>query len=99
MSPEEVEKTATAHPGIIRVVNELLQLHYKRDGTAIILQKHILHRFLDQNPDYTKERVKEEKLMDFESAFERVGWNVAYDKPGYNEAHYDAFFTFTKNKR
>ena len=29
--------------------------------------------------------------------FEEAGWNVQYDKPGYNE-NYDAYFKFTEKK-
>ena len=98
LSPDEVAQTVIAHPGIIKVVNELLRLRYRTGGTATILQKDIMSAFLAENEGYTKEQVYEEKLMDFEAAFERVGWNVSYDKAGYNEAHYEPSFKFSKRK-
>jgi len=33
--------------------------------------------------------------LDVEDIFRSAGWDVKYDKPGYNES-YDAFFTFKK---
>jgi hypothetical protein len=34
-------------------------------------------------------------MLDIEDIYRAKGWNVEYDKPGYNES-YDAFYTFTK---
>lgn len=35
--------------------------------------------------------------LDIEPIFEKAGWNVTYDQPGYNET-YDASFTFTPRR-
>lgn len=37
------------------------------------------------------------KLLDVEDAFKKAGWNVKYDKPGYNE-EYSAYFVFSKKR-
>ena len=36
--------------------------------------------------------------LNIESAYEKVGWKVEYDKPGFNET-YAATFTFTSKNR
>ena len=37
--------------------------------------------------------------MDIEPVFEQAGWKVDFDRPGYNEGPYDAYFQFTKKKK
>jgi hypothetical protein len=39
-------------------------------------------------------RIYSERWLDIETFYEKAGWTVAYDKPGYNEV-YDACFYFT----
>lgn len=37
------------------------------------------------------------RLLDVEQAYREYGWNVKYDKPGFNES-YESFFIFKKPK-
>jgi len=37
------------------------------------------------------------RWLDFEGVYRRYGWDVEYDKPGYNET-YDGFYIFRKKK-
>ncbi|MDG1949717.1 MAG: hypothetical protein P8J32_02740 [bacterium] len=45
----------------------------------------------------TRRKVFDEKRLDIEPAFEKDGWKVVYDKPGYNESG-NAYFVFSKKK-
>jgi hypothetical protein len=47
------------------------------------------------NLGITEQRVFDRHLLDVEEVFEDVGWDVDYDKPGYNES-YQPTFTFTE---
>jgi hypothetical protein len=46
----------------------------------------------------TRAEVFERHLLDVEESYRRAGWDVEYDKPGYNET-YLATFRFTHGKR
>lgn len=46
---------------------------------------------------YQKQEILGNGWLDFEVVYEEAGWDVVYDKPGYNES-YGANFTF-KAKR
>ena len=36
-------------------------------------------------------------VWDFEPIYEKAGWKVSYDGPGYNES-YDGYYIFKKDK-
>ncbi len=65
-----------------------------KDVTALILSK--------MSTTEWPERVTESKLfnnhwLDVEDIYRKVGWEVTYDNPGYNET-YDASFKFSKSR-
>ena len=43
----------------------------------------------------TEQEVYDRNLLDVEDAYRKLGWKVAYDKPGYNEA-YEGTYQFKK---
>ena len=95
LAPDEVGATPTHHPTIIKIVNQLLKQRF--DGKqAVIPQSDIVAAFLKEEPNYTRQQVFDEKLLDFEFLFKNVGWKVEYDKPGWNETPYPAVFRFTR---
>lgn len=81
---------------IIEAVNELLAKNFS-DSTIIIRQKDIEKQALLKLPGLTASDLYDRKWMDIEDMFRDAGWDVYYDKPGYNES-YDAYFEF-KPKR
>lgn len=75
---------------VIDAVNYLLQKHY-RGCTVTILQKDI-----EAEIKKRKGGIKfEDWWLDFEPVYEKAGWRVKYDKPGFNET-YDASYIFSK---
>ena len=46
----------------------------------------------------TKQQTFDRHLLDIEPLYEKAGWKVVYDKPGYCE-DYEASFTFTKKSK
>lgn len=78
---------------VIEAVNNLLQKSYRKGRTVTLRQDDIMAEILRLNINVTREQVFSEGWMDFEPVFERAGWKVTYDKPGYNES-YPATFDF-----
>lgn len=96
MSPEEIKslKIVNLCPEVFQVVNKLLA--QKFDGyDATILAKDVVAGLIAKG--IPRERVYDENMMDFEPAYERMGWHVVYDRPAYNET-YDANYKFTPKK-
>lgn len=84
------------HPAIIKAVNYILREQYR--GSAVtIKQKDITSKAMEFCPELTSKEIFEKKHMDFESIFEKAGWKVRYDKPGYNES-YEPYFEFSAKK-
>lgn len=97
IKPQEVIHTIPDF--IIEAVNGLIQK--KWDGEeAIIKQDEIMELVTSDDSDDDKpshEEVYKRHWLDFEPLYEEVGWNVEYDKPGFNE-FYKPYFRFTKQK-
>ncbi len=77
---------------VIAVFNELIR--QKFDGTqATIKQEDVVALILNTQPLVERDAIFANHWLDVEEIFEDAGWQVEFDKPGYNES-YDAFFTF-----
>lgn len=84
---------------IIQAVNNLLKKEY-RGGHVTIKAKDIIKESLSLysgDDKMTADKIYKEKWMDFETLFEKHGWDVTYDGPAYNET-YDAFYKFAPKK-
>lgn len=81
---------------VIETVNELLAKNY-REGTITIKQKDIEEQVLLKMPHLSSKDLYDRNYMDIEETFRSHGWDVRYDKPGYNES-YSAFFEFTPKR-
>jgi|SRR3989338_165418 len=75
--------------------NELITKNFT-GSSAIIKTKDVvklmIEKGLNQNDIY------DNGWLDVENVYRAAGWNVVYDKPGYNEA-YDAYFEFKRRSR
>lgn len=71
---------------VIECVNKLIIENYQ-SGYACFSQETLIKRIAALGVQY------ESWWLDFEPLYEKVGWKVTYDKPGYNES-YPATFTF-----
>jgi hypothetical protein len=92
----ELEKGSNVPDAVIRAVNILLK-QKARDGFATILQKEIIHLAMDLDPWLKSSDLHERGGLDIEALYEKVGWSVTYDKPGFNE-NYEPTFEFQKKK-
>lgn len=101
ITPEEAKKSLLTkiEPEMIQAVNELIVENLKGRSSQF-KQQEIEDKYLkikNLHGEYGREemrRVYEKGLMDIEGLFEKYGWNVEYNKPGYNESG-NCYFTFT----
>lgn len=98
IKPSEVveARTKTIPEGVIAAFNELIIERFNGTNSTVIQREvveRIMHKML-----VSREYVFTHHLLDVEPIFEREGWNVEYDKPGYNETG-EATFTFTPKKK
>ncbi len=94
---EVIKKQETRIPEImIETVNKLLVQNYnKNTGKAIIKLSEIMDLVVGDADCglFTREQIFKNHYLDFEPIYERKGWHVTYDKPGYNE-FYEPFYIF-----
>lgn len=95
-SPEEVreaqEKGSYIPDEVFEIINEFLIKSGSR--TYITISQDELVHAITARMGVTRATVFENKWLDFEPTYKAVGWDVKYDKPGYNE-DYDPFWVFT----
>jgi len=95
ITPKEVQdlKNATFPDEVIEVFNELIVENW--DGHSATIKQDVAAGRIAKRMKITRAKVFDRSLLDIEDVFQKAGWKVDYDKPGYNET-YDAFFRFTK---
>jgi hypothetical protein len=101
LSPDEAaDKAQSEMPDfVIEAVNNLLQKELHQ-GYATLRQEDVMKEIMRLAPEGTKRQdVFDNKWLDFEPIFEKAGWSVEYDKPGYNESYEPTFDFKDKRKR
>lgn len=83
---------------VIEAFNECIAENW--DGrTSVVKQTKVVNRIVDlfikEGKTITSGEIFEKGFLDIEVAYERYGWAVDYNKPGYNE-DYEPHWTFTK---
>lgn len=101
LSPDEAfEKYDHLDPKVIETWNKLI-LKHRSGRRSVIKQDDAVEALRSAMTSATSEyimprqRVFDEGWLEIEEVFRAAGWDVEYDKPGYNET-YPATFTFTK---
>ena len=79
---------------VFEVVNELIAKNYS-GRSARVTQADIVNKLAGRG--ISNSQIYAEKYLDIEEIYEQNGWDVEYDKPGYNES-YGAYFVFTAKK-
>lgn len=83
---------------VIKVVNELLsEKCYNGFYSVTILQDEIVDRLV-KDGRFIRNELYENHWLDFEPIYREAGWDVKYDKPGFNET-YKANFTFKRKTK
>jgi hypothetical protein len=86
IKPNDVQKKIPDF--VVQCFNELIEEHWNGTSSEFTL-KAVLQKLKAEMVYVPKE------YLDVEPIYEKVGWKVKFDKPGYDES-YDAFYKFTK---
>lgn len=96
--PEDVPASkARALPDfVIEAVNRLITKEFV-GGSATVQQEDVINAILEacDGEEVTRKNIFDSGWLNFEDAYQDAGWEVEYDKPGFNET-YPATFTFRK---
>ena len=97
ISPDQIveAKRKTIPDAVIDSFNELIA--EKWDGRAARVMQPDVVTLIKNKLDCDSDRVFDSHWLDVEDIYREIGWNVAYDKPGYDES-FEAYFTFTKKR-
>lgn len=96
IKPEQVNsdsKSSSFPDEVIEAFNELI-VKNMRNNSSMIYQKDVVN-LIASKLSISKQKVYDEEYLDVESLYEKQGWKVYYDKPGYCE-DYEPTFTFSK---
>jgi hypothetical protein len=93
ITPQQVQVSKAFPSEVFEAFNFFIQTGY-RNGESIVRQCDVIRRL--EELGYSKSRVEHEKLLDIEEVYRDAGWEVEYDKPGYNETWYEPKFIFRK---
>jgi len=98
IKPSEVvdKKQALIPDEVLEAFNNLIA--QKWNGVSATLRQDdvvalIITLFLKSGKEYTKADIHKNNWLDIEDVYRKVGWNVYYDKPCYNES-FEPTFTF-----
>ena len=94
LAPAEVgQKKKEVFPkAVFDSFNELIAREFA-DGTARVGQWEVVKLMVKRG--LKRQRIFDEGWLNIETVYEDAGWDVYYDKPGYNE-DYEPSYTFTK---
>lgn len=101
ITPEEVLelKTEIIPKEVIAAFNSLIAERWN-GYQSIVKQKEVVDLILSKYNEDQKAQIEKDiyskHWLDIEPIYCKVGWDVVYDKPGYNET-YSAYYMFTKS--
>ncbi len=93
ITPSEVVKQEVIPDFVFEVFNELIQRNH-RAGRATVKQSDAEKMIKAK----MGEAEFDDRWLDVEDHYRDAGWQVEYDKPGYNET-YPATYTFVKKSK
>ncbi len=99
ITPQEaIEKKNASFPDeIIDAFNELIAQDF--DGfSATVYQKDVVALIKKKLKIESSDVIFKKKWLDVEPIFRKAGWEVDFDKPGYNES-YEPCFKFSRKKK
>lgn len=95
ISPDEVKEGVAFPSVVIESFNRILQ-EKTVNGEARFTQDEVIALMVGRGLE--RSRIFSEGLLNVEDIYRATGWEVYYDKPGYNES-YPAYFIFRKKKK
>lgn len=89
-------KRGTIPEQVIEVFNELIAKYW--NGSQSTFSSKYVAALIAERMGITPLEVYQKGLLDIESIYEKQGWNVIFDNPGFNES-YEAHFVFRSTLR
>ncbi len=96
MKPDEVgaKKRGLFPSEVFHAFDELIAKDFQ-DGQAVVGQWKVIDLMVKKG--LKRDKIFSEGWLNIESVYEDAGWDVYYDKPGFNE-DYEPSFHFTKKE-
>ena len=96
--PKDVvdEKIQNFPDAVIESFNELITQN-AREGHSTILQEDVVKLMVEKG--LKRDEIFDRHWLDVEDVYRKVGWNVKYDAPGYNETYPPMFIFESSAKR
>jgi hypothetical protein len=97
ITPQEVIllKTSTIPDAIFEAFNELIAENFN-GHTSSFTEKKVVARIVQKG--ISSKTAYDNNWLDVETLYQKAGWKVEYDKPGYNES-YEAYFSFSRKTK
>ena len=100
---EVVERKLAAIPNeMIQAVNDCIVKHW-HGHEATFKQDELIERYFEiigePNVESNREKLFDNRHLDFEPIFEKEGWDVKYDKSAFNESYLSTFRFKIKNNK
>lgn len=83
-------------PEVITAFNNQIAKNFS-SNYAIVKQCDVINEILVTMVDVTRQQIYNKKWLDIEDIYRAAGWDVYYDRPGWNET-YEPTFKFSKGK-
>ena|SRR5258706_447572 len=93
ITPKEVKDYRKSIPDfVINIFNNLILTNFK--DSAVITQDEVINYIMaaPEFSGFTRNDIFDKGWLDIESHFRDAGWEVKYDKPGYNEIYAARFY-------
>jgi hypothetical protein len=96
--PEEVvgQKMRIFPAPVIEAFNTLITQNVRDGGLITIRQDDVVALMVEKG--LTREEIIAKGWLNVEDVYREAGWDVAYDKPGFNESGF-AVFTFRPSRK
>jgi hypothetical protein len=79
--------------GVIRAFNEMIAMRW--NGHSATIQQPEIVSAIQAMLNCERDKIFDNGWLEVEEIYREAGWEVEYDKPGYNE-YYDAYFVFKR---
>lgn len=95
VTPQDIAAAKAAYipEEVIDVFNDLIVQGFSGMSARVVQSE--AAALIAERLGTTVEEVFKRGLLNVDEAYRAAGWNVAYDKPGFNES-YAAFFVFSQ---
>lgn len=94
ITPKQLKADRTFPDFVIDAFNACIQKNFN-GRSATFRQDEVVEEIVKRGGvNVTRAMVFEEHYLDVEDVYRKHGWDVYFDKPGWNES-YDAYFRFT----